>query len=266
MPNSRLRRFLQAIVLTSCVSAASTPAALNAPSAQHPTLFLIGDSIVKTGAGTGENGQWGWGSELPALFDPAKITLYNEAIGGRSSRSFIEEGRWDAVLARLQPGDFVMIHFGHNDSVNSKNHPDRTTLPGTGEDTQEIDSPLTHTRKTVHTYGWYLRRYVADAKAKGATVIVVSSAPRQRWTDGKIERGLNGYVAWAGEAAAQSGAFFVNLNALAADRFDALGEKASAPLFSDGTHTTKAGARLNAEAIAAGVRQLQDCALADALK
>src|SRR5271169_577085 len=67
------------------------------PTTLHPALFLVGDSIMKTGIGTGETGPWGWGSEIIPLFDPAKIHVYNEGHGGRSSRSFIEEGLWTNV-------------------------------------------------------------------------------------------------------------------------------------------------------------------------
>jgi lysophospholipase L1-like esterase len=231
----------------------------------HPALFLVGDSIVKTGHGNGETGPWGWGSELIPLFDPAKIHVYNEGRGGRSSRGYIEEGAWAKIVAQLTPGDFVMLHFGHNDAKNSQNYPDRVTLSGNGEETQEIESPATHQKETIHTYGWYLRQYVKDAKAKGATAIICSSAPRNQWVDGKIKRGLDGYAQWAAEAAKASGALFINLNTLAANRYDALGQEPAAKYFFDNQHTTKAGARLNAESVVAGLKQLKDCPLANDL-
>jgi hypothetical protein len=102
------------------------------------------------------------------MFDAAKIHVYNDALGGRSSRSFIEEGLWQNVLDQLRPGDWVMAQFGNNDSGNSKDHPDRTTLKGDGEDTQVMESPVTHEPETIHSYGWYMRQYVNDAKARGA--------------------------------------------------------------------------------------------------
>ena len=93
------------------------------PATLHPALFLVGDSIMKTGTGTGDTGPWGWGSEIIPLFDPAKIHVYNEGHGGRSSRSFIEEGLWTNILDRMQSGDFVIVQFGHNDSANSQELP-----------------------------------------------------------------------------------------------------------------------------------------------
>ncbi len=233
------------------------------PATLHPALFLVGDSIMRTGNGTGENGQWGWGSEIIPLFDPAKIHVYNEAHGGRSSRSYIEEGLWAKILDRLQPGDFILLQFGHNDSSNSQNYPDRATITGDGDET--IHFGVGSSNKVVHAYGWYLRQYVKDAKAKGAVVIICSPVPRNTWVDGKIKRGFDGYAQWAANAAKTSGALFIDLNAIAANRYDALGQEKTAALFSDNQHTKKAGARLNAESVVEGLKQLKDCPLAQDL-
>jgi lysophospholipase L1-like esterase len=143
------------------------PDVIGVPAAQHPALFLVGDSIMHTGSGNGETGPWGWGSEFIPMFDAAKIHVYNDALGGRSSRSFIEEGLWQNILDQLRPGDWVIAQFGNNDSGNSKDHPDRTTLKGDGEDTQVIESPVTQEPETIHSYGWYMRQYVNDAKRRG---------------------------------------------------------------------------------------------------
>src|SRR6218665_3021381 len=83
---------------------------------QKPTLYIIGDSTVKNGDGSGKNGQMGWGTLIDAYFDTNKISIRNHAIGGRSSRTFITEGRWDKILATLQKGDYVIMQFGHNDA------------------------------------------------------------------------------------------------------------------------------------------------------
>src|SRR3954463_4673784 len=73
---------------------------------EKPTLYIIGDSTVRNGDGTGKNGQWGWGSVLADYFDTTKIIIENDSIGGRSSRAFITEGRWDRILSKLEKGDF----------------------------------------------------------------------------------------------------------------------------------------------------------------
>ena len=138
-----------------------------------PTLYIVGDSTVRNGRGDGANGQWGWGDLVGKYFDPAKINVVNWALGGRSSRTFITQGHWDRVLTGLKSGDFVMIQFGHNDGgpINDDSRA-RGSLRGTGEETQDIDNLLTKQHETVHTYGWYLRKYVTDTKTKDATPLI----------------------------------------------------------------------------------------------
>ena len=81
-----------------------------------PVFYIIGDSTVKNGDGTGKNNQMGWGTVIDPYFDTTKISIRNHAIGGRSSRTFITEGRWDKILATLKKGDYVIMQFGHNDA------------------------------------------------------------------------------------------------------------------------------------------------------
>ena len=78
---------------------------------QKPVLYIIGDSTVRNGDGSGKNGQWGWGSFIAEYFDTTKISVQNHAIGGRSSRTFITEGRWDRILTPLKKGDSPQLYF-----------------------------------------------------------------------------------------------------------------------------------------------------------
>src|SRR4051794_37540747 len=165
--------------------------------APKPTLFIVGDSTVKNGT----RDQQGWGDPVAKMFDPAKIKVENHAIGGRSSRTFQTEGRWDRILAKAKPGDFVLIQMGHNDG----GRPDdpmrpRGSLRGLGEETQEITHPATGQKEVVHTYGWYMRKYVTDAKAKGMTPIVCSPiphCPQKPVQPGDVEK--SNYVTWSQE-------------------------------------------------------------------
>lgn len=229
-----------------------------------PTLFLIGDSTVRNGHGDGANGQWGWGEPIVDYFDPAKINVVNRAVGGLSSRTYLTQGDWDRVLAMLQPGDFVMMQFGHNDS-GPLDDPARArgTLKGAGDETREIDNPITKQREAVHTYGWYLRQFIAGARAKDATPIVCSPIPRKIWNDGKIARNSEDYGKWASDAAKAAGAAFVDLHEIIARRYDELGPAQVDPLFADPhTHTTRAGAELNAGCVIAGLKALKENPLA----
>ena len=229
-----------------------------------PSLFLIGDSTVRNGRGDGAGGQWGWGEPIVEFFDAAKINVVNRAVGGLSSRTYLSQGHWDRVLAMLKQGDFVMMQFGHNDegAVND-NFRARGSLQGTGDETQEIDNQLTRQHEVVHSFGWYLKKFIADARAKGATPIVCSLIPRKIWKDGKIARNSEDYGKWAADVAASEKALFVDLNEIIARRYDQLGPEKVEPLFGDPyTHTSRAGAELNAECVLAGLKGLKSNPLA----
>jgi rhamnogalacturonan acetylesterase len=223
-----------------------------------PTLFLVGDSTVRNGHGDGANGQWGWGEPLIDLFDTSKINVVNRAIGGRSSRTFITEGHWADTLALMKSGDIVLFQFGHNDTGPlDDTFRARGTLPGVGDESREIENPILKMHETVHTYGWYMRKYVTDTVAKGAIPIVCSPIPRKTWRDGKIIRNADNFGGWAREVAHQQHVGFIDLNEIIARRYDALGEEKVEPLFGDPhTHTSRAGAELNANCVAAGLKAL----------
>jgi lysophospholipase L1-like esterase len=232
---------------------------------QLPTLFIIGDSTVKTPT----EGQQGWGDPIAEMFDQSRIRVENRARGGRSSRTFQTEGLWDQILTELKPGDFVLMQFGHNDAgaVNDASRA-RGSLRGTGEETEEIDNLLTKKHEVVHTFGWYMRKYVKDAKAKGAIPIVLSPIPRNVWKDGKVVRSADSYGGWASEVARSQKAFFINLNEIVAREYEAIGqEKVSKDYFlNDHTHTNPVGARVNAAAVVSGLKTLKGCRLKAFLK
>lgn len=239
--------------------AMSRPALPEPANAKLPSLILVGDSTVRNGRGDGGQGQWGWGEPLASFFDPAKINVGNRAIGGRSSKSYISEGEWDKTLAFIKPGDVVLFQWGHNDG-GKPDEPTRTraSLPGTGEETVEIDNLILKKHEVVHTYGWYLRKYVEDTKAKGATPVICSLIPRKIWKDGKVARNGKDYAGWAREVAEKEKVGFIDLNNLIADRYDTLGEAAVEPLFADPhTHTSAAGAEINAEEVVVGLKRLK---------
>lgn len=227
-----------------------------------PVLYLIGDSTVRNGHGEGGNGQWGWGEPLAALFDQTKIRVVNKAHGGRSSRTYLT-GDWDAVFAQLKPGDFVIMQFGHNDGGPlDDDQRARGTLRGTGDEIREIDNPITKQHEVVHTYGWYLRKFIADTKSKGATPLVCSLVPRKIWKDGKVTRSTD-YAKWAAEVAQSESVAFLDLNEIIARRYDDLGPEKVEALFADPhTHTSLPGAELNAHCVVEALKGLMENPLA----
>ena len=237
------------------------------PSESKPTLYIVGDSTVHNGT----RGQQGWGDPFIQCFDPSRVTVENHAIGGRSSRTFQTEGRWDAILHKARPGDFVLIQMGHNDAgkINDESRA-RGSIPGVGEETLEIDNLLTKKHETVHTYGWYLRKYIADAKAKGMTPIICSPVPHspgKKVQPGTVES--NRYVVWSEQVARSQNVPFIHLNKIVMSHYAGLTpEEIKAKYFtpSDNTHTSPAGAELNAACVVEGLKGLKDCPLASYLR
>jgi lysophospholipase L1-like esterase len=192
---------------------------------QKPTLYIIGDSTVKNGDGTGRNGQWGWGSFIAGYFDTTKIRVENHAIGGRSSRTFITEGRWDKINSKLKKGDFVIMQFGHNDAGPLDDTARaRGTIRGLGEESKEIYNPITKKQEVVHTYGWYMRKYLDDTKASKAIPILCSPVPRDDWMNDKIKRSDSSYGGWAKQLATVQNVFFLDLNNKIALQYESLGK------------------------------------------
>jgi lysophospholipase L1-like esterase len=164
-------------------------------------IVLVGDSTVNAGGG--------WGKSFCEIVTP-NVTCINDALNGRSSKSFIDEGAWAKALA--DKGDYYLIQFGHNDRKGKG--PARETDPET-------------------TYAAYIRRYIRDTRAIGAVPIVVTSLSRRNYQDGKLIEDLNDYAAAAKRVAAEEDVTLVDLNAMStkllekmtqeeADQFDAV--------------------------------------------
>jgi lysophospholipase L1-like esterase len=225
-----------------------------------PAFYIIGDSTVRNGDGTGKNGQWGWGSFIADYFDTNKISISNQAIGGRSSRTFITEKRWEKILGTVNKGDYVIMQFGHNDGGPLDDTARaRGSLRGIGNDSTEIYNPIRKMREVVHSYGWYMRKYVREAKAKGAIPIVCSPIPHNDWENNKVKRwSEDSYAGWARQIAKEEGAYFIDLNNLIADKYEELGPDKVKTFFpADHTHTNLDGGKLNAEVVINAIRKMK---------
>jgi lysophospholipase L1-like esterase len=279
--------WISAIALAIALTVQARPQ--TAPVGHKPALFLIGDSTIRNSSwdNGATAGQFGWGHMMKYYFDTDRIYVVNDAMGGTSSRSYQDSPQlWPIVLPKIQAGDYVLMAFGHNDG--------RSSLPGNGDETQQMPAagrggarrgrggpatapatgaaPTTAAAapmETVHTYGWYMRQYIRQIKAKGATPIVLSLIPRNRWTNGKVGRNSNDYALWAKQAAEQEGVIFIPLNDLIADEYDKLGmEKVQSDLFppKEAVHPNWAGASLNARIVVEAIKNLKDCDLKDYLR
>jgi lysophospholipase L1-like esterase len=242
-----------------------TTVAQNAPlNPNLPTLFIVGDSTARNQA------DLGWGDHFAQSFDTTKINIANRAMAGRSSRSFYNEGRWANVLAEMKPGDFVLIQMGHNDGGTTSPEEDtkaRASYKGLGDETVQytLPKPFTtgplagQTTETIHTYGWYIRKYIADTEAKKATPILLTVTIRNIWAndpDGnlRIERDM-GYDQPIKQLAKDQNILLADMATVEADSLEALGPDKTELLFPiDHTHTSPEGAELAAESVAIALR------------
>jgi lysophospholipase L1-like esterase len=232
---------------------------------KKPTVYTIGDSTVKNGQGDGAGGLWGWGDPFQLYFDTTKVNLENHARGGTSSRTFRTMGLWQNVLDKLKKGDVVLMQFGHNDNgpLNDSTRA-RGTIKGIGNETEDIDNILTKKKETVHTYGWYMTQYIKEVKSKGATPIIISSIPRNSWSNGKVPRNNTSYGLWAKQVAQANKAMFIDLNEKMASAMEKLGEEnVTEVLFykRDHTHPSANGASLAASLVIEGIKENKKCKL-----
>ena len=234
-----------------------TKSSKKADAKKKPRVFLTGDSTVKNND-KDEDGMWGWGSQAATVFDGNKCTVVNAAKAGRSTRTFLEEGRWDEVYHSIEPGDYVLIQFGHNDIGDIDTKKERAVIR-TAADTCHVYKMASNGQyKVIYSFGWYLKKFIQDVREKGGTPILVSLTPRNEWPKGKVERRNDSYGKWYREVVAETGVDFVDVHNITADALDKMGqEKAKAMFNHDHTHTSLAGARLNAKSVAKGLKQIK---------
>ena len=253
MPASMTRRFLLAALAAgplALTTASAAPAA--APTGERPVvravarttrerqprrIHIAGDSTAaqKDAAASPETG---WGMALPWYVVP-RTEVLNHAVGGRSSRSFVEEGRLDAILADIRTGDVLLVQFGHNDQ---KSDPEVGTDPWT-------------------SYQSYLRRYLDGARVRGAVPVLLTPAERRRFDVAGNAVASHGYYPDAMRAlAAAEGVPLIDITAQTLARWQRLGPDRSRRSFlqtadgaEDNTHFSAAGAAAVGRMVARGL-------------
>jgi len=226
---------------------------------RRPAIVLVGDSTVHNGLGAGAGGLWGWGDLLQNELSGQKRQVVNRAISGLSSRTYITLGHWERTLELLRAGDTLLLQFGHNDA-SPVNDPTRArgSIAGQGEDTSSVVNHMTGKPETVHTYGWYMRKMITEARTTGVRVIVCSPVPRNSWQNGVLQ-GASNYTALARQVAENQRVPFLDLNALVSARYQELGPETVRHFFpSDNTHTNWDGAKTIAALVAAYLETNQE--------
>lgn len=233
----------------------------------HPVLFLVGNSTMRTGTlGNGNNGQWGWGYYVHQYFDTERITVENHALGGTSSRTFYNK-LWPAVLEGIRPGDWVIIELGHNDNGPYDHGRARASIPGTGTDSMVVTIQETGVMETVYSYGEYMRRFVRDVRSRGAYPILCSLTPRNAWADdGTIARKSDTFTKWQQEIAREMEVPWIDLEGITARKYESYTPwKVNYMFYLDRIHTSEWGARTNARSAAEAIAACEGLALKDYL-
>ena len=223
---------------------------------QKVRIFLCGDSTGKN-EDSNPNGMWGWGSQAYTVFDESKCTFINCAKAGRSTRTYLNENRWEEVYRTLRPGDYVLIQFGHNDVGAIDSLKERADIRGTADTCHVYKLKSNGKYEVVYSFGWYLKKFINDVREKGGIPILVSLTPRNIWRDGHIERRNDSYGKWYREVVEQTGVAFVDVHNITADTYDKMGEKKVAAYFNhDHTHSSLKGAKANAQSVKKGLKQI----------
>jgi lysophospholipase L1-like esterase len=201
------------------------------------SIFLAADSTVQN-YDVNEKHQGGWGEFLQSYFNE-EVQVCNHAIGGRSSKTFIEEGRLLGILKEIEPGDYLIIQMGHNDSTISK--PERYTEP-------------------FKTYKQYLKMYIEGARNNQALPVLITPPARLHVEDGKFINDFPDYCAAMKEVAAEDRVTLIDLMERSLSLLETIGYEESLTLFmasvneTDFTHFTKKGADYMARLVAQGIK------------
>ncbi|WP_046174260.1 rhamnogalacturonan lyase family protein [Domibacillus indicus] len=176
---------------------------------EEPTVYIAGDSTVQT-----YDEYWrpeaGWGQMIPRYFND-DLSFSNQAIGGRSSKTFITEGRLDAILRAIRPNDYFLIQFGHNDATISR--PERYA--------------------SVPDYKEYLKTYINGARQRGAEPILVTPVGRRDFQEatGQFNISFPEYVQGMKEVAEELNVQLVDLSARSVEYFNEIGPEGTLAVF-----------------------------------
>ena len=218
-------------------------------SKDHVMIYMIGDSTMADKP-TEDNPEHGWGQIFPSFFD-STVTVENHAMNGRSTRSFLAENRWEPILNKLKPGDYVFIQFGHNDEKPEK--VDRYTPPD--------------------DYRKNLTKFVTETRDKGATPILCTPIVRRRFDkEGKFYDEHGVYPDIVREVARTRNVPLIDMHRKSWDIISRLGPDSSKKVYiwiepgqyrslpqgrRDDTHFSLYGATTMAEIAVDGVRELK---------
>lgn len=203
-----------------------------------PTVYICGDSTVQTYRESYAP-QQGWGQNIEKYFTQ-DVLFVNKAIAGRSSKSFIVDGRLDEIINIIKPNDYLFVQFGHNDASSK---PERYTEPNT-------------------TYKEYLRQYIDKARSKSAIPVLITPVARLNYSNGTFKNDFPAYCTAMKEVAKEKNVPCIDLMSLSISYYTKIGYDKVYPFYmvssngTDYTHFTDKGATEIARIVAEGVKGL----------
>lgn len=207
------KKVMSAALLSTTFLVCNTSMATTLPAAKSytkpVTLHLVGDSTMSDKPMLSYP-ERGWGQLLPEFLLPT-IAVKNHAANGRSTKRFVDEGRWQVLLSELSRGDYVVIQFGHND--------------------QKQSDPARYADAEV-AYPTYLEGFISDVNNKGAHVLIASSICRRHFDErGQLKRTLTEYALAAKKVAEKNAVPFVPMNSVTCEFLESIGEVKSNDYF-----------------------------------
>ncbi|MEQ8525994.1 rhamnogalacturonan acetylesterase [Gracilimonas sp.] len=214
---------------------------------EKPVVYLVGDSTMSDKR-ISSYPETGWGMPFQYYFTD-EIEIENHARNGRSTRTFIEEGRWETIKETLKTGDFVLVQFGHNDEVPTKS---RYTPP--------------------EQYQKFLRQYISETRDRGAHPILLTPITRRQFDEnGQVKETHEQYSALMREVAETENVPLIDMDRKSQAMLTEIGKEKSTLLFlqlepgqnpnypdgvTDNTHFSETGARMMAELVMQGLEEL----------
>jgi lysophospholipase L1-like esterase len=234
-----MKKIVLIILVAVCIAASDK---------ETPTVYLVGDSTMSD-KNPKQYPETGWGMLFPDYFDTTKLKIINRAVGGRSTKSYVNEGRWDAVMSMVKEGDYVFIQFGHNDE--SKTDTSRGV--------------------TADVYRVNLVRYIRDTKSKKAIPVLLSPVSRRSFdSTGRFYDSHWAYGKAVRAVAAEEKVVFIDVQQKSEVMFRQLGAEQAKKLFlwaspsewtnypngiKDDTHFSPLGAQTVCELVLQGIRE-----------
>ncbi|KAF9486314.1 SGNH hydrolase [Pholiota conissans] len=201
--------------------------------------------------GGGGNNTDGWGQYIGQYLS---IPVVNMAIGGRSARSYSDEGRFTTIINTVKAGDFVVIEFGHNDGTSGTVDNGRQDAVGSDTSTTATVTTSSGTTLVIHTFNYYIDNAVNSLKAKGAIPIVSSQTPDNIWANATTMSGPSRFVGYAQIASTQTSVTYVDHFDYVATQYQSIGQATVNTYYPmDHTHTSATGANVVAQAFVRGL-------------